>query len=323
MFERAKIITALLLALASATSALADGEILVKVSQQASVRSPAFTLGEISVIEAADESMAAQLGNMRLAVSPMPGSWRELEREVILSQLQMHGFGTSRLNLECPDVIRIYRESQTIEQSLLERRLRDFIVGNAPWDPRDMEITSVTRTGDIVLPAGELTVNIQHRGSANYLGPTPFTVELVVDGQSAQQIMMQAQISVYREAVVAVNPVPARSIIDLSDIELRKIDISTVRGKTLDSVDDVAGMCSTVFVQPGQVIIARNLTKPILVRRNETISLIASKPGFVIRTTGIAQSDGRRGEVIRVLNPSSRKILEAEVTGPQRARVIF
>jgi len=290
----------LVLALAVAAAAAAGDQVVptVRIGSMTSVRGPAITLGDIGDVEGADAATASALEALRLGVSPMPGSWRELERELILSQLVRNGFGPRRVRLICPRTVRIYRESIT-------------------------QIKSISRIGDVVVPAGELTISVFPRGNVNYLGPVPFVVELAVDGRKVSSMTMQADIGVFRDAVVTTTPIPAHQVIGPTDVELRRIDISSARGKAFGSVDEVIGMATTTYLQAGSVITARNLNKPILVRRGDAVSLIASRPGFVIKTTGIAQGDGRLGEVIKVLNPVSRKVIEAEVVGSRRAKVLF
>jgi flagella basal body P-ring formation protein FlgA len=295
----------------------------IRVTQQVSVRGAAITIADIGSVEAEDVGIAAELGRLRLGVSPLPGSWREMERELISDQLARSGFGPTRVRLLCPPVVRIYRESQTVGREMLESRLRDFIAANAPWSPEELEIASFSGVGDVLVPAGELKINIQPRGSASYLGATPFTVKIEVDGREASSLVMQANINVLRDAVVTTTAIPANNLIEQSDVELRRMNITAANGKCFASLDEVVGMATTAYLQAGSVVTEKVITAPILVRRGEAVQLIASRSGFAIRTIGVAQQDGKRGAIIRVINPSTRKIIEAEVTGPQRARVIF
>jgi flagella basal body P-ring formation protein FlgA len=320
-----KIVLALLPALAAVPLPPVDvsATAVVKVEQQTSVKGDSFTLGEISEVESSDSALARDLMNLKIAISPMPGSYRELEKQVIVSQLLSNGFSLSRVRLICPETVLIYRASQTVGQELLEARLREFIEVNSPWLPGELEISDVSYISDIPLPAGELNLVIRPKGSAAYIGPTPFTVELFVDGKPAKSLVLQAMIKVYREVVVAAAPVPVRQLIGESDVELRRIDISGARGKTFADIKDVVGKTAVTYITPGQVITSGCIQEPILVRRGDAVQLVARRPGFIIRTSGIAQSDGRRGQLIQVLNTASRMKIEAEVTGPQQAEVIF
>jgi flagella basal body P-ring formation protein FlgA len=296
---------------------------VIHVNDQATVGRPSFTLGDIARVEAGDSSLAAAVRSVRLGVSPMPGNWRELDREYISSQLSRNGFYGNKVKLLSPALVRIYRESQSVSQVMMESRLREYISQNAPWGADEMVITEISYAGDIIIPAGTLAVDIRPRGSGSYLGRTPFVVDLIVGGQVERQLVMQAKIAVYREAVIAVNAVRARAIIDQTDLEIRRVDIASVSGTAFSVIDDVAGMSTTTYLQPGQIITSKDITPPIIIKRGQMVSLEAVRPCFTIRTTGVAQKDGRKGEIIPVLNPSSRKTVKAKAVAEGRAEVIF
>lgn len=320
--SRTYVIAISLLALLVSAAAASEPD-AVRVMGQATVKGPSFTLGDIAVISVADPSLKSLIARMRIGVSPMPGNWRELTKATIRDQLARTGILNPSISIVCPPVVRIYRESQSIGQTFIETRLRNYIIDNAPWTREEIEITGVSRVGNIILPSGELEIVIRPRGSSLYIGRSPFTVEMLVDGQSARQIIMQVNISVYREAVIATAPVPAHEVIGPDDVELRRVDISTARGKTFSSIDKVIGMAATTYLQPGRIVTRGAIRQPILVRRGKSVELVAKAGGFVIRTVGIAQQDGRRGDVIRVLNTGSKKIIAAIVTGHQKATVLF
>ena len=314
---------AVLMLVLAAAPAAAREQATVRIAESATVRSPAFTLGQIGEVEGGDQAANFELAAVRLGVSPMPGSWRELYRDTIVTQLAAAGFDARRIKLVCPKIVRVFRASRTVTQDELESHVRGFIEANSPWEPGEALISSVSQVGDVVVPAGSLEITVSPRGAGNYIGATPFSVGLIVDGKVATSLAMQANISVYRDAVVAIAPIPANSVIGRADVELRRIDISTARGATYESIDRVVGMATVAYLQAGSVVTAKVLRQPLLVRRGDAVKLIASRPGFVIETTGVAQQDGRLGEVIRVLNPVSRKVVEAEVSGHQKAHVLF
>jgi flagella basal body P-ring formation protein FlgA len=313
--------TFIILILLIASAAVAQ-DATVRVRGESKVTASALTVGDIADVQGENADVVTAVRAVRLGVSPLPGSWRELDRDSIRSQLVRSGFG-GRVALACPNIVRIYRASQTVSQTALERKLREYIAAHAPWSADEMELGEISRVGDLVVPAGSLSIVIQPRGNGDYLGSNAFQVNINVDGRTAHQLVMQVRIAVYREAVVAVNAIPARSDITAGDLELRRIDISTAAGGSIDKIEDAVGMETSTYLQAGAVLTQRALRAPLMVKRGEAISLEARRPGFVIRIAGIAQADGRMNELIRVLNPSSKKVINAKVTGAGSAEVIF
>jgi flagella basal body P-ring formation protein FlgA len=312
-------ITILLAMLAAAAGAQTE----VTVTAEVAVSDKILTVGSIATVEGGDPQTVEAIRKVRLGFSPMPGSWRELERDVISGQLSINGFSSSSVSVNAPRLVRIYRRSQTVDTRMLEQRLRDHILANSPWSPDEMNITGITNVGTLAIPAGNLTMEIMKRGSGNYLGHETFIVQLYVDGQEANRVLMQANIRVLRDTLVAARSINAREPISAADVEIRRMDISGAQGDASLTMDEVIGMSARSYIRAGQVITRNQVMRPMLVKRGEVVRLDARSDGFVIQTRGVAQQSGRKGDIIRVLNPTSKKMIEALVVGPQKTEVIF
>lgn len=55
---------------------------------------------------------------------------------------------------------------------------------------------------------------------------------------------------------------------------------------------------------------------PLLVRRGRPVELIYARPGLYVTTLGVAQENGALGDLVRVVNPESRRELQGVVSGP-------
>ncbi|GIU67447.1 hypothetical protein PsB1_1601 [Candidatus Phycosocius spiralis] len=64
------------------------------------------------------------------------------------------------------------------------------------------------------------------------------------------------------------------------------------------------------------------IEKPAI-RRNETVTLVYEASGIKLSLRGRALSDAPLGATVRVVNPQSKKILDAIVEGPGTARVVM
>lgn len=62
-----------------------------------------------------------------------------------------------------------------------------------------------------------------------------------------------------------------------------------------------------------------SISGPVAVKRSEMVSVTWTQNGLSLTLSGPAQKDGAIGDVIQVQNPSSKKMIDAVVTGPGRA----
>jgi len=58
---------------------------------------------------------------------------------------------------------------------------------------------------------------------------------------------------------------------------------------------------------------------PIAIKRSELVSVTWTQNGLSLTMSGVAQKDGGVGDVIQIQNPTSKKLIDAVVTGPGTA----
>jgi len=113
----------------------------------------------------------------------------------------------------------------------------------------------------------------------------------------------------------------AGSILQPNDIRTARVRTSIIRGDVVRNVGDAFGMQIKRAIAPGQPLLANDLMHPSVVIKGATVLMMLDSPGITLTAQGQAVESGAIGERIRVLNPSSRAAVEAEVIGPDRVRV--
>jgi flagella basal body P-ring formation protein FlgA len=83
----------------------------------------------------------------------------------------------------------------------------------------------------------------------------------------------------------------------------------------------VIGLAARNNMQPGRLLRARDLMKPQIVQRNETVTLVYRMPGIMLTVRGKALEGGADGDTISVLNEQSKRRLQGVVVGPGRVLV--
>jgi flagella basal body P-ring formation protein FlgA len=89
-----------------------------------------------------------------------------------------------------------------------------------------------------------------------------------------------------------------------------------VSGLAAGYVMDVAQLSRSTLRHPlpaGTVLMAQDLLPDFMVRRGEQVSLVAAGEGIQVRAAGVALQDGRYGELIRVQNVSSARVVQGIV----------
>lgn len=107
---------------------------------------------------------------------------------------------------------------------------------------------------------------------------------------------------------------------------LRASDLGVVQrpkaeAGTLIAMSDAVGLAARHALHPGQPIYAADLTKPEIVQRSDTVTLVYQAPGLVLTLRGKAQDTGALGDTIGVLNDQTKRVVQGVVSGPGRVTV--
>lgn len=122
---------------------------------------------------------------------------------------------------------------------------------------------------------------------------------------------------VVADTLVAARTIPARTIIGPDDILIR--DVNAAGG--LDSPELAIGQEARVALYAGRPIRAGDIGPPAVVERNQILTLVYQRGGIIISTEGRALDRAGPGDIIRVMNLSSRATVSAQIDASGRAFV--
>jgi flagella basal body P-ring formation protein FlgA len=123
------------------------------------------------------------------------------------------------------------------------------------------------------------------------------------------------------QAAVLTHAVRPGAILQTNDVRMARLREAALRGNAPLAASAAIGMSLKRERPPGQALTLADLSKPLLVTRNEAVHMRLEAGGLMLSAQGIALDDGGMGERVRVQNPSSRAVVMAEVAGDGEVRV--
>ena len=150
-----------------------------------------------------------------------------------------------------------------------------------------------------------------------------FTAVLSITGQAMEPIHMRlvGQADDTIELPVAVARLTAGTVLRAEDIHIARVHTSLVRTEVVHRSADAVGMQVKRQLAAGRPLAVSELTRPAMVQKGANVMMLLDSPGITLTAQGQALEAGAIGERIRVLNPVSRAVIEAEVIGPDRVRI--
>lgn len=295
-------------------------------------------LGDVAEIVGADDATQQQLAGVELMPAPPPAMRRALRAAEVVDLLHLRGVtlvgyqlsGASQIVIEGSVPRSQPNAAPQPNQFAVRRattRVRDAIAGHLETAAPDHEAWQV----DVKLDGSQVDRLAQGRGAlrvtggaAPWVGRQVFAVDTATaDGTGPLRVV--ADVRLLPAVVVAVHSLPPGARIGSNDVQLKRTTTaSTGRSggvTALRTLDQVVGRETTRAVTAGQAFDRTLLRRPLLVRRNDVVTVYARTPGIRVRTNARAREDGSQGDLIMVESLTDRRRYFARVTGPREVDV--
>lgn len=147
------------------------------------------------------------------------------------------------------------------------------------------------------------------------------TIGVHCDGVNRWVVYLSVALYSEVPVLVAQRALPAGSAPDAASFAVVTRRLPGLASQYIGDAAQLAGQRLRRTVAMGEALDAGALLVAPVVHRGQQLTLLAHAAGMDVRVTVVALSDGRPDELIRVQNPSSRRIVEATVRSSQLAEV--
>ena len=176
-------------------------------------------------------------------------------------------------------------------------------------DPRhrlphcDRDLESFMRQGSAI--GSRTVVGVQCRGSRPW------------------KIFVPVEVVVLAEVFTAKHTLPRGHLITADDLAVAERDVSRMMNGYLTSTEALVGQRLKQSVIAGRVVTPAMLEADRIVKRGQTVTLIASQGGLKVSMTGKALSDGSLNQRIRVENVNSGRVVEGIVRSTEHVEIVL
>lgn len=309
-----------------ASKALA-ASITVVIPSEARVSGGQILIGEIAAIdfdhEAAPEikAWAADLAQISLGPAPEAGQSLTLRSGQIEQRLKAAGGPLTEADWHLPEVLTVFRLGQTLDEERLKSIIEEYLSRTEPYRSGTFKIISLTTGPRPSFPPGEVSWDFRAQKSSN---PTYLTGRIFfqVDGREAGRLRVTAQVDLQVPAVVVAGNYSRGHVLGEDDLSLTLVDFNQGKG-AITEPGLAVGSALKVSLSLGSPVREQDLTKSVMIKRGDLVTIEAKSGGLTVTATGQARQDGGFGDTISVVNLSSKKTIMARVLAPNRVEVIF
>lgn len=279
-------------------------------------------LGDIALIEGDDASRIAALQQISLGSAPLPGATTLLSRDILTSRLAASLTDFSGVEWgSVPETISIATGGQVISgQVLTDTALAKLKAKLSVRPQEEVSITLLQEIPDLVAPLGVLDYEIAGQ-SVRFGVPQTAYLTVSTDAVLFSRIPVKYEIKRFSSVVTATAAIAARETLSSDTVRLSWLEVSRLPTGYLTSLDQAVGLVVKRSLPAGSVIYSVHLDKPVLIKRGTAVVITATYGGIEAAAPGIAQNDGRDGQLISVRNTATGRLVTARVIDKGRVAV--
>ena len=290
----------------------------VAVKPETKVSGPWLTLGDIATVSGDSPERVKALMELKLGDAPAPGATVFLTPGSLEPKLAANQADFSAIAWTVPSQFKITTLSQPVSGQRIADQAKAFLDRAA----LGATVNMIHGPSDIQAPVGKLELTPELTGAIRYNGPTTVNVAVRTDGRSFVKVPVQFEVRRYLEVVVASGNLNAGDLLSEQSLRLERMDAGKIPAGYLTELNKAVGLQVRYALPPGSIISEKSLMRPILVKRGEIVRITARVGEIEVVANGIAFSQGASGDLVKVQNTVTKKILTGRVQEDKSVLVI-
>lgn len=267
-------------------------------------------LGDLGIFRGGDAKRIAKASSIAMGRTPWSKEKIVIDHRTILSRLAANGFTGKDVRVTGAANVTVTRREVIFEAAKLAKVAGDFLKKARPSTGKS-QWRILRKPEALIVPEAE-GIELKPRLGSVAEGYVYVEVAAVIgDRELAVAKIPFKQLYSMRQ-LVAVRNIPSGGVITSDNTRIAVVNVS----QKPPAWKSPYGMVCSQAVRAGAVIrpgLWRSRKPLVVVRRNRGVQMKIQMPGFIIVSTGQALQDGRVGELIKVRNTDSKRIIIARV----------
>ena len=256
--------------------------------------------------------------NSRIAYSPKPGKSARFDAKWLYRVARAHGLKWRPLSLKTHVIVErasyeIYEDEvlDALKKAFYDRGYRNNI--EIDMNNRSLSIHVSTNKNS--------TINITGLTVKKTTGRFIATLSVPGDSNNVQRFRLTGRVHRLMEIPTLNKNLKRNDVITKDDIEWIKVRSRKLRNGVLRDEEEIVGMAAKRRIPSNTPLTSNYLQRPKLVQKGDLVTVSLTSRGLQLTTRGRAQDSGSKGDIIRIRNHKSKKIIEAKVIGEDMVSV--
>jgi len=289
--------------------------IIINLKKHSIINGNSILISDVAYVESLDLDMILKIDNVKLGQPPRPGRKRIIGRGEILRTLHNVGVDASGVRFDGAEEVKIEVRHITITGNEIADHSQKYLRNklNETDETSVVKLQRIPNDQRVPLGSGDVKlrfsrVSVGKSGRQAYL-----SVDVVVDNSIYSSLGLTFDIKRFRSVVVAVDGIKPGNIIRNDNVDIASVEVSRVFDDIFTRIDDVVGMEVKRPIRPGDVITGKAIKKRPAIHKGDRVVILIKSSGLEVRSKGICQETGGYGEIVKVMNVDTKKMLLGSV----------
>jgi len=312
MFRRFILLSIIFCSLILLVEANADDPNSITIPENPSVNGKEVYLGDIASISVSNEAESKLLGKVHLCQAAKPGFSVTLNIGYVKSRAKQQGVSPESLIWNTPDNIVIQTSSRIVSFEEVQTAGENFIKDIVGKANTTVNARPAYEIRPIVLPDSDIDIRVESLSKYPVNGNFSLSFTFSVDGRECEKRLIPFKVEVIKDVVIASKQIESNKVITEDDLTIASQDIGLF-SEVFYEKDEIIGKCAKRAISKGSSITSDIIEQVPIIKQGDLITIFAESASLKITAQGKAMENGIKGQVIRVINISSLKELQAQV----------
>lgn len=300
----------------------ADGMVSVNLKEYSNISGERILLNKIAKIDG-DQKEIKEIAPIYIGRLPLPGMTRTINRNYIKLRIKQNKADISKVALIGPEKVKVTRASREISEEEIREIVEEFLLKRIQWKRENIEL-KISYNGKILVPSHkEISYEVIPFKALNQNNIYLLDVIFKADSRIVEKIRVTAEIDRRVPVFFSSRPIDRNQIISENDVYIEERRISELPQRVIWELEDVVGKRAKRNI-PANTILKKNLLEhPSLIKKGDLVTILAESKTLKITTKGEAREEGGKGDIIKVRNLISKKIIGGLILNENTVKIEF
>jgi flagella basal body P-ring formation protein FlgA len=211
----------------------------------------------------------------------------------------------------------------TIGEETIKKAVNEYIIQNMPWPKGSVRIAFHSRISSVTFSGENIVCRVEEGRHEDFIGYSNFIVGFYEEKVFRGERSVRVKVEVSMDVVVSAKYLPRGTDIQRGDVKLVRKWFERIPARVVSSLEEAVGKRLSTGARENREITRNMLKDPVVVCRGKQVQVVLERGPIRIKTVGLSEQNGSKGDIVKVRNLSSNQLIYATVVDDSLVRVDF